>query len=72
MDYVSQMILPIIKKGDIIEIEPIPKFPNCERKITVDDITDKGFLYGCSTTCDGYMIPFYFINSLKIIGHKEV
>ena len=55
-----------VKKGDIINITPIDKVPNCERQIKVDEVTSEGFLYGVSTTCDGWIIPFYWIKDFEI------
>lgn len=67
MDYASQMVLQMVKPGDIVEIQPIDKFPNAERKFKVDAITKNGFIYGVSEYCDGYEMPFYWIKSLKIV-----
>lgn len=60
-------ILNMVKVGDVVEITPIDKVPNAERRFKVDDITKEGFLYGLSETCDGYVIPFYWIKDIKIV-----
>lgn len=67
LDLVNQTVLSMVKPGDTIEIEPIDKFPNAERKFKVDGITEEGFLYGLSEYCDGYAIPFYWIKNIKIV-----
>lgn len=59
-------IINCVKRGTILEIEPIDKLPNFEHEIKVDYVTKDGFVYGMSTTCDGYLYPFYAIKSLKI------
>lgn len=68
MNYVSEIVLQMVKAGDTVEIVPIDKFPNAERKFKVDEITKEGFLYGLSEYCDGYVIPFNWIKELKIVG----
>lgn len=67
MDYASSVVLNTVKPGDMVEIKPISKVPNCERRFRVDDITKEGFLYGLSETCDGYIIPFNWIDKIKIV-----
>lgn len=62
------IILNLVKPGDIVEIIPIDKFPNAERKFKVDEITKEGFLYGLSETCDGYVIPFNWIKDISIVS----
>lgn len=56
-----------IKAGDVVEIKPIKNVPNCERRFKVDAVLNYGFLYGCSTTCDGYVIPFRWVSSIKVV-----
>lgn len=68
MDYINEIVLQMVKVGDTVEIVPIDKFPNAERRFKVDEITEEGFLYGLSEYCDGYVIPFSWIKELKIVG----
>ena len=65
---VKEMIIALVKPGDTVEITPIPKVPNAERRFKVDKILDDGFLYGLSITCDGYVMPFTWIQDIKIVG----
>lgn len=67
MNYTSSMVLQMVKPGDTVEIVPNNKFPNADRVFKVDDITEEGFLYGLSEYCDGYVMPFYWIEDLKIV-----
>lgn len=60
----------LVKPGDTIKITPIDKVPNCEREIKVDYITEEGFLYGLSETCDGWIIPFNWIKDFEIVVEK--
>ena len=68
MTYASEIVVNIVKPGDIVRIVPNEKMPNLEREFIVDDITKNGFLTGCSCTSDGYTIPFFAIESVEIIG----
>ena len=65
---IKETIIALVKPGDIVEITPIPKFPNAERRFKVNEVLDNGFLYGLSTTCDGYVIPFSWIQDIKIVA----
>ena len=65
---VKEIVMALVKPGDIVEITPISKVPNAERRFKVDEILDDGFLYGLSTTCDGYRMPFMWIEDIKIVG----
>ena len=64
----KEIIIALVKPGDTVEITPIPKVPNAERRFKVDEILDDGFLHGLSTTCDGYVMPFTWIQDIKIVG----
>lgn len=68
MDRTHQIVMSLVKVGDIVEIVPIDKFPNAERRFKVNGIEKDGFLYGLSETCDGYVIPFNWIKEIKIVG----
>ena len=68
MKYETQIVLAMVKPGDEVEITPIDRVPNCERHFKVDEVLADGFLYGCSITCDGYVIPFSWIKDIKIVG----
>ena len=65
---IKEMIIALVKPGDTVEITPISKVPNAERRFKVNDVLDDGFLYGLSTTCDGYVMPFAWIKDIKIVG----
>lgn len=65
---VKETIIALVKPGDTVEITPISKVPNAERRFKVNDILDDGFLYGLSTTCDGYVMPFSWIEDIKIVA----
>ena len=65
---VKEMIIALVKPGDTVEITPISKVPDAERRFKVDEILDDGFLFGLSTTCDGYLMPFEWIEDIKIVG----
>lgn len=65
---VKETIIALVKLGDTVEITPISKVPNAERRFKVNDILDNGFLYGLSTTCDGYVMPFSWIEDIKIVA----
>lgn len=67
MSIVNNVILNIVKVGDTVEITPKEKFPNAERRFKVDDICKEGFIYGISEYRDGYVMPFYWIDSLRIL-----
>ena len=56
-----------VKKGDTVRIVPIDSVPNAERVFKVDELLNQGFLYGCSITCDGYVIPYSWIKSIRVI-----
>lgn len=71
MSMTRDIIISMVKVGDTLEITPIPKVPNAERRFKVDGILEEGFLYGVSETCDGHIIPYYWIQDIKIISHKE-
>ena len=64
----KEMIIALVKPGDTVEITPISKVPNAERRFKVNDVLDDGFLFGLSTTCDGYVMPFSWIKDIKIVG----
>lgn len=66
-DLVRDVVIANVKVGDTVEIVPIDKVPNAERRFKVDDKTKEGFLYGVSEYCDGYVIPYYWIKSIKIV-----
>ena len=68
---VKETIIALVKPGDTVEITPIPKVSNAERRFKVNDILDDGFLYGLSTTCDGYVMPFTWIQDIKIVGNRR-
>lgn len=65
---VKETIIALVKPGDTVEITPISKVPNAERRFNVNDILNDGFLYGLSTTCDGYVMPFSWIEDIKIVA----
>ena len=56
-----------VKVGDTVRIVPIDKVPNAERQFKVNALLDQGFLYGLSTTCDGYVIPYSWIKRLTVV-----
>lgn len=60
----------MVKAGDTVRIVPVDMFPNATRKFTVYKLTEEGFLYGVSTTCDGYVMPYSWIKSLKVIKRR--
>lgn len=64
---IKEIIIALVKPGDTVEITPISKVLNAERRFKVNDILDDGFLYGLSTTCDGHVIPFSWIEDIKIV-----
>lgn len=57
-----------VKVGDTIRITPKNNVPNAQREFKVDDITLDGFVFGCSTTSDGRMIPFSWIKSIRKVN----
>ena len=63
----KDIILSLVKIGDTVEIVPSSKMPNADRKFRVQDITKNGFIYGISENCDGYLMPFYAIEDIKIV-----
>lgn len=65
---VKEIVMALVKPGDMVEITPIPKVPNAERRFKVNEVLDNGFLYGLSTTCDGYVMPFAWIQDIKIVA----
>lgn len=65
---VKGIVMSLVKPGDMVEITPISKVPNAERRFKVDEVLDDGFLYGLSETCDGYVIPFTWIQDIKIVA----
>lgn len=54
-----------VKIGDTIRITTKENVPNATREFKVDAILPDGFLFGCSTTSDGRMIPFSWIESIR-------
>lgn len=62
MDYENK-----VNVGDTIRIVPIASVPNAEREFKVNALLNDGFLYGLSTTCDGYVIPYSWIKSLRVV-----
>lgn len=66
MDYVD-----LVKPGDTVRIVPIDKVPNADREFKVDELLNEGFLYGLSTTSDGYVMPYSWIKRLKVIKHGK-
>ena len=67
MTRATETVISLVKRGDTLEITPIDKLPNFDRKIKVDYVTKDGFIYGMSSTCDGYLYPFYAIKDCKIV-----
>lgn len=65
---IKETVIACVKPGDVVEIVPIDKVPNCERKFKVFGKTNTGFAYGITETCDGYEIPYSWIKSIKIVG----
>lgn len=57
-------LLKYLKEGDEIEIIPIDKFPNADRKFKINYFSKDGFVYGLSETCDGYEMPFNWIKGI--------
>lgn len=72
MNTIKDTIISMVKVGDTIEIEPTDRMPYLDRVVTVQRIINSGFssgfCYGMTADCDGYMIPFRAIKSIKIIG----
>lgn len=68
----DRVVMALIKKGDIVEIEPIDKIPGCDIKFKVDEVLPDGLLYGCSETCDGFVVPFKWIKHIRILGGCSV
>lgn len=64
---VKEIIIALVQPGDTVKITPTRNAPNAERKFKVNAVLDDGFLYGCSTTCDGYVMPFSWIKDIKIV-----
>jgi hypothetical protein len=62
MDYEDR-----VKVGDTVRIVPKSKVPNADREFTVNELRNDGFLYGVSCTCDGYVMPYSWIKSLRVI-----
>ena len=60
-----------VKVGDRIRIVPIDSVPNAEREFKVNALLNEGFLYGLSTTCDGYVIPYSWVKSFKVIPAQK-
>lgn len=65
---VKDIVLSMIKRGDIVEIVPIDKLPNLDRVLKVWDVSSNGIIYNVSVTCDGYEMPFSWIKEVKIVG----
>ena len=65
---VKEIVMALVKPGDTVEITPISNVPNAERRFKVNEVLDDGFLYGLSTNCDGYVMPFGWIEDIKIVG----
>ena len=61
-----------VKPGDVVRIVPIDKVPNADREFKVNELLEDGFLYGLSTTCDGYVMPYFWIKSLQVVKGQEV
>ena len=59
-------LIPLVRKGDKLELEPLDTLPNFPRTIVVDYKTDDGFVYDSSETDDGKVYPYWAIKSLKI------
>lgn len=68
---VRDVTIALVRRGDKLQITPIDRVPNFEREITVDWVEDGRFIYGCSTTFDGYGYPFWAIKDIKIVGHDS-
>lgn len=66
MDYEDR-----VHPGDTVRIVPIDKVPNADREFKVNKLLNEGFLYGLSTTCDGYVMPYSWIKSLRVIKRAE-
>ena len=64
---IKETIIALVKPGDTVEIIPIPKVPNAKRRFKVDEILNDGFLFGLSTTCDGYLMLFEWIEDIRIV-----
>lgn len=62
------MTIALVKRGDTIQIKPIDSMPNLDRVIKVQYVEKDGFWYGMTSSCDGYLLPFWAIKSIKIIG----
>ena len=70
MTYAASIVMGMLQRNDLVRIVPIKKCPNAERVFVVDDILDNGFLYGVSETCNGYVIPFNWVEDISIIGKR--
>ena len=71
MKIAEEIALNAMKPGTRLRLEPIKKLPNMDRDIVLDGITDclgePAILYGVSETCDGYSIPFSWIESYEVL-----
>lgn len=65
---IKEMIIALVQPGDTVKITPNRKMPKADRTFKVDAVLESGFLYGCSTTCDGYVMPFTWIKDIKIVA----
>lgn len=54
-----------------LRLTPIPKLPNMDRDVVVNCIRnwsgEPSIVYGMSERCDGYAIPFSWIEDYEII-----
>ena len=62
------LLLPLVKKGDILRIIPKENFPNAKRQFTVIGRTDDGFEFYDRET---YVMPYYWIKKAAIVGVDE-
>ena len=62
------MTIALVQRGDTIQIKPIDSLPYLDRIIKVQSVEKDGFWYGMTGSCDGYLLPFWAIKSIKIIG----
>lgn len=61
----KDLIIPTIKAGDTLIIEPLDNLPNFDRVIKVDYVGDDYFAYGATETSDSKCYPFWAIKEIK-------
>lgn len=68
MSIVDEAVLSSIRPGMRVKITPIPKVPDADTEFVVNEVRDDGFLYGVTETCDGYVMPFAWIDGISVTG----